>query len=138
LRRLISARASRARTKLRFWCSTKCVEQVSDYLARGTVGGNKLGVVPTLRPHLPQSQLLLLCRRGLGREPTEQDLPGGVEPMAGQRVDDLGPDAPLDRVEVRRRLRATLSGDAGDDGERGGGFARHRKAPLQIECCSVA
>jgi hypothetical protein len=38
--------------------------------------------------------------------------------MPGERVDHLPPNALFEDIEIRRRLRATLARDAGNNGER--------------------
>src|SRR5215469_15537659 len=81
-------------------------------------------------PQLTQPRLLSLRDRGLGDQTAENELAGRVEPVAGQRIDDFTPYALLDEIQVRRWLRAAPPWDAGDNGERGCGFAGHLKRPL--------
>jgi hypothetical protein len=50
--------------------------------------------------------------------------------MPGERVDHLPPNALFEDIEIRRRLRATLTRNAGNNSKRSSGFARHLKRPL--------
>jgi len=62
---------------------------------------------------------------GLRHRPAEHDLPGRIEPMAGESVDDLIPDIPLQTIEVLWRFGAATSRKNWDHGEFGGSFAAH-------------
>src|SRR6516162_7067158 len=89
-----------------------------------------LSAVLILGPQLTQPRLLSLRDRGLGDQTAENELAGRVEPVAGQRIDDLTPYALLDGIQVRRWLRTAPPRDAGDDSERGCGLAGHgRNSP---------
>src|SRR5215831_21006280 len=89
-----------------------------------------LSAVLILGPQLTQPRLLSLRDRGLGDQTAENELAGRVEPVAGQRIDDFTPYAPLDGIQVRRWLRTAPPRDAGDDSERGCGLAGHgRNSP---------
>jgi hypothetical protein len=77
-----------------------------------------LCVVLLLRPQLPQPSLLPLRDRSLSDQAAEDDLAGGIEPVAGERVDDLTPYALLEGIEIYRGFRTTSARDAWNDGER--------------------
>jgi hypothetical protein len=62
---------------------------------------------------------LPLRDRSLRSQAAEDELAGAIQPMPGERVDHLAPDALLELVEVRRRLRTPLARNAGNNGERG-------------------
>ena len=78
-----------------------------------------LSAVLILGPQLTQPRLLSLRDRGLGDQTAENELAGRVEPVARQRIDDFTPYALLDKIQVRRWLRAAPPRDTGDNGERG-------------------
>src|SRR6516162_2480388 len=78
-----------------------------------------LSAVLILGPQLTQPRLLSLRDRGLGDQTAENELAGRVEPVAGQRIDDLTPYALLDGIQVRRWLRTAPP--------RGGAVRSHRR-----------
>jgi hypothetical protein len=67
---------------------------------------------------LPQLNFLPLRNGGLRDEAAENELTGLIQPMPGERVDHLPPNALFEDIEIRRRLRATPTRDAGNDGKR--------------------
>jgi hypothetical protein len=87
------------------------------------------------RPRVPQPKFLPFRDRGLRHQPTEDDPTGGIQPVTGQRVDDLAPDPLLELIEIIRRLRTTTPRKHRHDGKRGCGFttAGHARVPFQIE-----
>jgi hypothetical protein len=61
---------------------------------------------------------LSLRDRGLRGQTAEDKLTGSIQPMPGERVDHFAPDPLLENIKIHRRLRATPTRDAGDDGKR--------------------
>src|SRR5262245_21050148 len=99
-------------------------EQIGDGFRRQTMPGSKrtslLTVILALRTQIANPNLKALRNRGLGSKPTKDQLPSGVDPMRRQRSDHFTPHPLLERIEIRRRLRTTCTGDqCGDDGKRG-------------------
>src|SRR5262249_926580 len=94
--------------------------------------GERLGVlaeVLVLRPQSPKPRLLALADDGLRHRPAEHDLPGRVDPVTWQGIDDLTPKAPLETIEVIRRFGATTTSKNWDHGRSGGRFAGHWARP---------
>jgi BioD-like phosphotransacetylase family protein len=92
----------------------------------GSEGAGLLAIVLLLSSQLPQPKFLPFRDRGLRHQATKDDLAGSIEPVAGQRVDNLTPNPLLERVEIRRRLRTTTPREHRHNAKRSSGFARHR------------
>src|SRR5262245_41430146 len=111
--------AGRSRYHARTRSSAQLTQQVSDGLRRRTVHSDKLASVfagvPALGPQLSQPRFPPLRARSLRNQPAEHNLPGGVDPVRRQRGDDLTPNPLLERIELGGWIRATLTGDEGDD-----------------------
>jgi len=95
--------------------------------------GGFLAIVGELCTKLTKPRLLPLADRGLRREPAQDQAPGRVDPVIRERVKHLTPNSLLERIEVGRRRRTPATGDTGNDGEGGGGSARHRRGAPEAD-----
>src|SRR5215472_15217624 len=90
-------------------------EQIGDGFRRQTVPGSKrtslLAVVLALRTQIANPNLKALRNRGLGSKPAKDQLAGRVDPVRWQSGDHLTPRPLLKRIEIRRRLRASCTGN---------------------------
>src|SRR5262245_20616206 len=116
-------------------------EQIGDSFGRQIVlDSESAGLFATiliLRPKLAQPHLKSLRDGGLRSETPQDQLAGRVDPVRRQGGDHLTPDLRLDRIEIRRRLRATCTGNHyGDDGKRGWRFTAtsHWGFPFATGC----
>jgi hypothetical protein len=95
-----------------------------DRLRHGAVGDSEsaglLAVVQLVGAQLTETNLLPLRDRNLGDDATENQLPGGIDPMGRQRCDDLTPNPRFESVQLRRRFRTTLTGDQRNDNQGSG------------------
>jgi hypothetical protein len=96
----------------------------------GSKRGGLLSTILLLGPQQTEPSFLPLRNRCLRDKTAKDELASAIQPMARKRVDHLAPHPPLELVEICRRLRTTLTRDAGNDGKRSCGFAGHLKRPL--------
>jgi hypothetical protein len=75
-----------------------------------------LAAVQIVGAQLTETNLLPLGDRDLGDQATEDELPGRVDPVRRQRGDHLAPNPLFEGIQIRGRLRATLSRHQRDDG----------------------
>jgi hypothetical protein len=109
-------------------------EKLGDGLSHGAMGDRELsgilGIIRVLRAQLPQPHLLPRRNGGLRGETAKDHLPGRIDPMPRQGGNYVPPDPLLKRIQIRWRLRTTLTRNQGHNGELSSGFAGHLKRPL--------
>src|SRR5262245_9872262 len=75
--------------------------------------------VPVLCPQLAQPRLSPLRDGGLRDQATKNELPGKIEPMRWERVDDVPPNLLFESIQAGRRFRAALTRHDGHYRKRG-------------------
>src|SRR5215831_8848892 len=126
VRGLFDLWTGRARHRARSRRGAQLAQKIGDVLGHhpmlGSEGAGLLAIVLLLSSQLPQPEFLPFRYRGLRHQATKNDLASGIEPVAGQRVDDLTPDPLLDEIEIRRWLRTTAPRKHRHSRKRGCGF----------------
>ena len=80
------------------------------------LGRQRLGIVAHSR-EITKAGLKPLGDRHLSGRAAQDDLAGKVDPLSGQRVNDVIPCPRLDRIEHLWRFRAASAGDHWNDGK---------------------
>src|SRR5262245_19168247 len=118
-RGLLELRAGRPRHDPRAWRGTQLAQQVGDGLRRRAMLGSKgvgvLATIPVLCPQLAQPRLSPLRDRDLRDQAAQDELAGKIEPVRGERVDDIRPVPLFESIQACWRFRAALPGNDGYD-----------------------
>jgi|AmaraimetFIIA100_FD_contig_61_7449485_length_648_multi_5_in_0_out_0_1 hypothetical protein len=85
----------------------------------GSESAGFLASVLLLGAQLPQAHFLPLRDSSLCDESAEDNPAGLIQPMPGERVDHLTPNALLEDIKIRRRLWASPAREHRHNGERG-------------------
>src|SRR5215472_1286747 len=122
IRDLFDLWTGRARHRARSRRGAQLAQKIGDVLGHrpmlGSEGAGLLAIILLLSSQLPQPKFLPFRDRGLRHEAAEDDLASSIEPVTGQRLDHLPPNALLELIKIVRRLRTTPPRKHRHNGER--------------------